>query len=184
MARQHAEAQTDELRLTAIHEAGHAVAFVRLRPALPRSSYVGGSVTVVPDDNALGRFRHPDLSVDRCWPEDEDEAAYYHALYEDDYVDERIHCSGYAALVVAGYPEVVAVQGCEADFGRVGTLDRAKQRAVALLERPENRRAVELVAAELLRWGTLDHQRVEELVRQADDENTSCLPGGHHYMMW
>ncbi len=53
---------TDELYRTAIHEAGHAVAFIRLFP-----NQYGHTVTIEPDGGSLGTFSAEDVSfVEAC----------------------------------------------------------------------------------------------------------------------
>ena len=152
----------DEERITAIHEAGHAVALVRLfsdRYALDVS------IEPEPGKGRLGTHAAEDLTV-LCSTPDEQAAASFEA--------EAIYsCAGYAAVLAAGYPEAEAIAGCESDFAEAGDLlDIGKSKAVELMQRPENQQAVKHVADELSRHRCLDGDHVAVLIYVADGDMT------------
>jgi hypothetical protein len=149
-----------EKRITAIHEAGHAVAHVRL-------GIFQDCVTITPLD--------PDLAgavtaEDGVWnPADAENQVL--ALY-----------AGYAATVVAGIPELIAMRGCDDDFGKaealiakwgIGSTEDLRHRAVLLMSQPENIKAVQLVARELLARQSLSSDLIFCLVDMADGEATA-----------
>ena len=140
-----------DLHHTAIHEAGHAVAFLLLFP-----NCYGDQVTIVPDNNGnLGLFSAEDVSVVEIDTPEEEAIDMFqrHAAY---------CCAGYAALIVRGKPEDIAVLGCEIDFEQAGTyLDEGKARAIELLSSPVNIKAVEHIANELLRVKTLGWEHIQ-----------------------
>jgi hypothetical protein len=145
---------------TAIHEAGHAVAHIRLGIQQIRA-------TIEPVDSDLeGSVLADDLISDR-----DDASAQALALY-----------AGYAATVAAGTPEDAARIGCDDDFSkaedlirswRIGTADELMRRAVDLMSKPENISAVQLVAGELLTSRTLSVELLEALVEVADGNATA-----------
>lgn len=152
----------DEKRLTAIHEAGHAV-------ANNRNGFTSSIVTIVPGEGYNGRQTREDGDV------------YDH---EDASKDCIAFAAGYAALAVSGVPKDEAVKGCGSDFDHIeehvsfwfpdSTLEQWKQKAVELLDTPENRRAIEMVAGELLRWETLYGDHADVVVEWADGEITEA----------
>lgn len=87
---------------TAIHEAGHAVAWSRLFP----SRYMIG-VSIIPDyeDGTAGLCQGEGLQGD----EDDEHLADHDAW----------SCAGYAAVLAAGYSEDEAAAGCDSDFDEV-----------------------------------------------------------------
>jgi ATP-dependent Zn protease len=88
--------------ITAIHEAGHAVAFSRLFPARNL-----GNVSIIPDhDEGFAGA----CSSEGLWGDEDEE----HLADHDTYV-----CAGYAAVLTAGYSEEEAAAGCENDFEEV-----------------------------------------------------------------
>ncbi|MDY0746576.1 hypothetical protein SNE35_18830 [Paucibacter sp. R3-3] len=146
---------TTSLDLVALHEAGHAVAHVRLQIPQLRASIIEAGDTV-------GSVRS------QCEVWSRDEAAAMAIAY----------CSGYAALVAAGLAETEASAGCDSDFRCVqdlvvawqleGGLDQIKSAAVSMMIKPENSSAVSLVARELLANRTLDDDVIDLLVDVAD----------------
>ncbi len=142
----------------AIHEAGHAVAFVRLFP-----HRVGGDVSIEPDreEMTLGRHAGEELTVPTDTPDDQADAQL---------VAEAVYCcAGYAAVLAAGNPEARAIEGCDLDFEEAGDyLEVGKTEAVELMQRPENRRAVEFVAKELLQRTRIDGQHLPVIIDFAD----------------
>lgn len=122
---------------TAIHEAGHAVAWSRLFPG----RFMGGvSIVSNDEDGTAGKIEAEGFSGD----EDDEQLADHDAW----------SCAGYAAVLVAGYSEDEAAAGCDSDFEEVhGDLSTAKTKALNLMQRPENSTAVKRIAQELMqRW--------------------------------
>jgi hypothetical protein len=88
------------------------------------------------------------------------------------------YCAGYAALVSIGVERDIALQGCSNDMEAAaeliarwplsGTLDEWQSKAVELMSRPENIRAVDFVANALLRHETLNDVYLDMLVEFAD----------------
>jgi hypothetical protein len=147
-------------RKIAIHEAGHAIAFIRNNVNL-------GFVTIVPSKNADGET----LGGGDAWNKREGQK---HLI---------IHCAGYAACISAGYTEDQAASGCGQDFvyaqieidrWRLGTLTDAKAMAVKFMRRRKNVRAVDLLAQHLLQHDRLDAHYVQVLVTVADGETTEA----------
>ncbi len=152
----------DEERITAIHEAGHAVASVRL---FPDKLVLGVSIEPEPDKGRLGTHAAEELTV-LCSTPDEQAAASFEA-------EATYSCAGYAAVLAAGYPEAEAIAGCESDFAEAGDLlDIGKSKGVEQMQRPKNLRAVKHVAEELSRLRYLDGEHVEVLIDLADGEMT------------
>ncbi len=150
----------DQETSTAIHEAGNAVAFVRLFPDL-----VCDSVSIEPEEDTLGRHFGEEMSLPFDSP-DERAESYFNNV--------AVHCcAGYAATLVAGYSEAQAIKGCENDFEEAGhRLEAGKREAVKLMQCPENRLAVERVVEELLRRRRLDGDHIEVLIDVADGKTT------------
>ena len=143
---------------TAYHEAGHAVAFHRLFP----DGRYGGTLSIVRREGLLGTH-----SAEALWDYSEDEGEA-EAIYA---------CAGYAAVLAAGYPAEVAEDGCESDFECAAhycdrPLEEIKAQALALLRKPENKRAIERLVSELLKRETLDSDWVDALIGLADGEWT------------
>lgn len=149
--------------ITAIHEAGHAVACLRLFE-WRLSEYI----TIEADNESAGH--HITEALDENEPR---EILDHDALYA---------CAGYAALVAAGYPEHLAEQGCGSDFSRAEQassqqLEVVKQQAVVMMQRSENIHAVAIIAEKLeeQRWLDGDHLRV--MLDFADGEITETEYG-------
>ncbi|MCC7193920.1 MAG: hypothetical protein IT356_00010 [Gemmatimonadaceae bacterium] len=143
---------------TAIHEAGHAVAHVR-------HGIDQAWATIVPSEGSAGNV----LADEGHWNRDDGEAQVLS------------YCAGFAALVAAGHSTQVAEIGCDDDFKKavaiiefwdLGNLDTWKARAVDLMQRPENVRAVALIADQLLARERVDADHVQVLVDVADGETT------------
>jgi len=144
------------MRHVAIHEAGHIVAYIRLRIDC-------GGASIIQNDDSLGR-----ADGEGC------------AYTQDDAVARVLAtCAGYAALVAAGYPEGSAQEGCGSDFEgateaidfwQLGSLAEWKQKAIELMARPENIKAVDLIASALVEKGRLDGDHCQVLVELADGE--------------
>ena len=89
---------------TAIHEAGHAVAFLRLF-----EGRVVDKVSIVPKDGVHGSHRAEELVI-----EGNSELTDEH---QKSFEDEAVYaCAGYAALIVAGRSEDKASAGYWQDF--------------------------------------------------------------------
>lgn len=153
---------SEDSRHTAIHEAGHAVAFYRLFSG----GRIGGQLTIVPVGNNLGSHQAEEVSFP--WTEqitlEQQEQFHREAVYA---------CASYAALVAAGYSEDEAEQGCQSDFEKAvrcsgEPLDAVRREAVALMSRAENVRAVARIADELMRRKRLDEDEVTILLEVAD----------------
>jgi hypothetical protein len=143
------------LRHIAIHIAGLAVANVRLG----LGTY---EVRINTRDGALGQTADKHLVVG-----DADRAATATIAF----------CSGYAALIAAGYRELAAVFVAWDNLDRArnvaeywhipGDIDDWKLRALELMQRPENVAAVALVARHLMERRQLDGDAVARLVERA-----------------
>lgn len=145
---------TDELRASAYHEAGHAVAFRRFWPG----ERPGTGLTIDPADDDHCSHARGDISLEGPPEELEKQASYA--------------CAGYAAVRAVGYSEMEAVAGCRTDFwlaGRATTraLEVVKREAVEMMRRPENLHAVARIATELLRQRRIDARRLDALVESS-----------------
>lgn len=140
--------------ITAIHEAGHAVAFSRLFPSRQLSK-----VSIIPDhDEGFAGA----CSSEGLWGNEDVEHLANHDVYG---------CSGYAAVFAAGNSEEEAAAGCESDFEEVfGDLNAAKARALDLMRQPSNLKAVKRVADELVLRKALHPDHVDLLIGVADGE--------------
>ena len=147
------------IKFTAIHEAGHAVAHIRFNI----EQY---EATIVPSEGNRGSVTAE--GENHVWsPEDAQNMVL-------------AFCAGYAALVAAGWSRKTATRGARNDFDRAeglieqweldGALEDWLQKAVALMREPNNRRAVDLIAKELLERKTVPWLDLEDLVRVADGE--------------
>lgn len=143
---------------TAYHEAGHAVAHVRL-------GILAGNVTIVATPSTLGSATGEGAD----------------SVCSQDGAKDQIlaFCSGYASLVAAGYSDEEARMGCNDDFEQaadlisfwgLGTLEDWLPQAVAFMRLEENIKAVGLVAEHLTRHETLEGEYIENLVMFADGE--------------
>ena len=151
---------------TAIHEAGHAVACLRLWGTARDT----GNITIERTDTTLGHHAAEEIT----FPANEPETAEQRQEFEKEAI---YACAGYAALIAAGYDEATAVLGCDPDFDIADhvteePLAEIKQEAVALMQRPKNIKAVSRVAEELLERTTLDPSDVEVLIEIADGNAT------------
>lgn len=157
-----------ELRKTALHEAGHCVAFIRLFP-----NRYGVSVTIVPNEglDLLGLFLAE--SVDFPIGDSEPEMTAFHAELE---LQALCCCAGYAAMIAAGFSQQEAEEGCEIDFYNAKKFSRrpetSKKNAVDLMRQEKNIRAVGRIADELLIRKTIDYDVTEVLVDLIDGETT------------
>lgn len=151
--------QTDkQFKKTAYHEAGHHVAHYRLSPDRYR-----GNASIVPDHQkgTAGHVQHEEE-----WsPDPENLQAMVMVL-----------CAGYAACATAGMDD--AREGCNDDFEKaekiitgwnLDPLEEYLKKAVDLMRRPKNRRAVHRLANELLEHGIVDGQYVEAIIYVADE---------------
>ena len=147
---------------TAIHEAGHAVAHVRL--GLDHE----GAHIVADGNGLLGAATG------------EGQAHVWNTAGAERVV--LAFCAGYAALVASGGDHGQAVDGTGDDFeqaqelidfwGLAGDLAVWQRRAVELMRKPENLAAVALVARHLQERKRLDGELVDVLVSVADGETT------------
>ena len=141
---------------TAIHEAGHFVAFCRL---FGEGRY-GGVLTIEPTEDKVGS--HAAESAEQR------EAFENEALYA---------CAGYAAVLAAGYAEDAAKLGCDSDFETAARysnqpIETVMRGAAEMMRRPENVKAVGRIADELLLRKKLDPQVVDVLIDVADGKTT------------
>jgi hypothetical protein len=143
---------------TAIHEAGHVVAFIR-------HDLEHGDATILQDHDSAG-------SVLTHGKADNPADAQAKAIS---------FCAGYASSVVSGVTEDQAVAGCGhdfelaaeiVDFWQLGSLSDWKVKAVEFMRRAENVRAVDLIAKHLLQHGTLDADYMRVLLTVSDGETT------------
>jgi ATP-dependent Zn protease len=146
-----------DLKHTAIHEAGHAVAHQRL-------NILQDKCTIVASDTRAGAVTAE--GTEHVWSMEEahDQVVAY--------------CAGYAALVAAGVDEGTARLGADDDFdqathliefwGLEGDLDTWCRKAKEFMGQPENLAAVQRVADELLRVETLDFDDIAILVDITD----------------
>ena len=150
---------------TAIHEAGHAVAHVRLE-----IDHDGASIAPDPEKGRLGyALGHGQEGV---WDERSAENMVL------------AFCAGYAALIAVGCADNVARCGANDDFeqaqelmvfwGLAGSLDTWQEKVVELMRQPENVAAVALVAKHLLQRKRLDGGVVDVLVEVADGHATEA----------
>ena len=167
-----AEEEVDELTLTAIHEAGHAVCRVIEGLSLLK-------VTIRPTSTALGKCIIGPLPFQFTSPEK---------------LRARIR-SGLAGYIAESifYPRQVDPEGAQDDFDTVdGLLQRLFPKGAGvnefsaiydetetLLRTEPNLSAIRLVAAELLKHTTISGKRVRALVSQvhADQATEAARPG-------
>jgi hypothetical protein len=145
----------------AIHEAGHSVAHCRLDLGM-------GFGIIKPTEEKLGSLSGE--GVDH--------------VYDSGGAEKMVlaYCAGYAAMKAAGKSEDEACRGCEDDFENAeqlisvwslsGNLDDWKNRAVELMRKPENLRAVEVIAEKLIEFETIDSDHLMVLVEVADGVST------------
>jgi len=150
---------------TAIHEAGHAVAFYRL---FGDSWRIGHTVSIKPEDGTAGHHAAEDLSFDG----DDELTPDQRQMFENEAI---YACAGYAAVVAAGYPEDEAENGCWSDFESAEKcsdkpLDEIKREAVLLMQ--NNTQAVNRIVEELLKRKSLEFDEVEILIDVADGSAT------------
>lgn len=158
-----------KLRRTALHEAGHCVAFIRLLP-----DRVGSIVTIEPDkdEGTLGHHAAEDFSSPPA--KSKEELAVQNAETE---LDAVCYCAGFAAVRVAGFNRKEAEYGCGGDFECAESFSRQplealKEKAIELMQRVENIRAVRRLTDELLIQKTIGPDMIEDLVALADGEIT------------
>jgi hypothetical protein len=149
-----------DLRWVAVHEAGHAVARLRLFPEEWLED-----VSIEQEEDSLGRLT---LSVDTTVAPD----ALSDEEGEDVFLRDAIcACAGYAACIVAGYSEEQALTGCEADFERAGhRTELACEHALELMGRAANVQAVQLIAEKLLKHMTIAFDHLGVLLAFSDGE--------------
>lgn len=155
---------SDAKRKTAIHEAGHAVAHVRL--ALEHAG-----AHIIPDGVRL---------LGAAIGEGQEH------VYDKSKAERVVvaFCAGYAALVAAGYVDEMARTGADDDFdqacqliefwGLTGDIAAWQAQAVQLMRQPENMAAVDLVSKHLLQRERLDGDFVGVLVELADGDATDA----------
>lgn len=150
----------EELRRTAIHEAGHFVAGERLGVIQEFAS-----IEPEPLKGRLGRV--------------EGEGAHWSTKEGQDQV--TIFCAGYAAVVASGVDPGIAALGCWSDFEKaediinlwwLSSLEEQKAIATAMMLEPKNRKAVDAVADELIATGSVGGQLLEVILSHADGECT------------
>jgi hypothetical protein len=167
--------KTSDRKQTAYHEAGHAVAHIRLdiyqekatikrNPGILDSVEAEGKNHVWKDENA------------KKW------ALCYCAGIEDAEKRAICYCAGYAAFIVLGYSDEDAILDADDDMENAyeliqfwllpGALDEWKQKSIALLSSPENIRAVEAIAKALLKYETLEWEYMEQLIELTDGNIT------------
>ena len=144
-AKDHVKKPADlELRLTAIHEAGHGVAHIRFKI----DQHIA---TIKPNNNIAGSV-----------------SANADARTEAEAIDQVMsYCWGYAACVAAGFAEDQAKGGCDLDFDTaqrlikiwsLAELSHWQSEAVELMRRSENLRPVDLIGQYLIQHGTIDDE--------------------------
>lgn len=148
---------------TAIHEAGHAVAHVRLRPHRGL-----GYATIVPN--------HENGTAGNSIHEDE-----WDCNAESMQGEVTVLCAGYGACVAAGMDETLAREGCDSDFEKaeqiirgwsLSPLSEQLKLAIEMMQRPENRKAVQRLADELMKRQTVDGDEVGVIVEVSDGATT------------
>lgn len=158
----------------AIHEAGHAVAAVRLE-----IDY--GRATIVPDEDAgyLGQ-----VSCDEsCFNLEHDDGIGCVGVENSELVENQIILSlaGYAALIAAGFTEEESMNGTAKDISDAEALlekmpslplEHWKAKAVSLMSHTENINAVQRVANQLLKDHYLARDMIDVLVEVADGIST------------
>ncbi|PWB40709.1 MAG: hypothetical protein C3F19_09455 [Rhodocyclales bacterium] len=141
---------------TAIHEAGHALARVRF------NLYIGNT-TIVQDGNILGAS-----SGEESW-----------GTRKCGEIEVLVFCAGYAAVVASGIATTKAIEGCWQDFDEavriieywgLDPLAAWQQRAVKMMQQPENIRAVELIASKLTEHQMIGPDYLACLVALSDGE--------------
>ena len=152
---------------TAIHEAGHAIAFYRLFGDAAR---YGHTLTIEPHEDLLGSHRAEELVFHGVG----ELTAEQRLAFENEAI---YSCAGYAAVLAAGYSDEAALAECGSDFDKAGRacdvpLDVSKEKAVELMALPENTAAVARVAGELLKQRTLERDEWVILIKVADGEAT------------
>lgn len=162
---------------TAIHEAGHIVAIIRL-------GHVPGDVSIQPDyDLGLnGRAEFEGISD------------YDAQLARDEVI---ISCAGYAALKVKEYSENDCRLGAERDFEEaeeliagfeLEALDFWLEETVQMISSPENIAAIDRIAKYLLNNSFLRGEHAQVLVDVADGKASedelahyeACVHENHH----
>ncbi len=156
-----------DLKQTAIHEAGHAIAFYRL---FGDAAQYGHTLTIEPHEDLLGSHQAEEMVFHGVG----ELTAEQRLAFENEAI---YSCAGYAAVLAAGYSDEAALAGCESDFDKAERacdvrLDVSKEKAVELMTLPENASAVARVAGELLSQSTLEWDEVEILINIADGEAT------------
>lgn len=146
-------------RTTAIHEAGHAVSQLRM-------GFGQGEVSIIPNEEEARWGRAVGEGPQHCWNEEQARGMLIGL------------CAGYGAVKANGYTDEDAESGCCDDFEKAeemarfwfpgSKLEQWKQEAVEFISRPDNLRAVVLVAAELERRGVLEGEHAEILIELAD----------------
>jgi hypothetical protein len=142
-----------DLHTTAIHEAGHAVAAVRL-------DIEYGRATIVPDVEA-GNLGLVSCDENYFVLEHQDDMGCVSTVSHELVENQLILClAGYAARIAAGHSEEDSMDGTGKDISdavellaKVPSLplDHWKEKVVALMQRPENVNAVQRVACQLLK---------------------------------
>ena len=146
-----------DLKSTAIHEAGHAVATERFM--------LGQWETSIVPNHEFGTAGH---CTGEDNPQDED-------LSKENV---KVYLAGYAALVVAGYSEEESCRGAGDDFEKAideirfisgGDLDYWKQQTVAFMSEPANAHAVTALSEALIDNLTLCGDEVFIVIDAADE---------------
>ena len=153
--------EESNIKHTAIYEAGHAVANVRIDD-------LKDQITIDPGEGLLGGL----IAEGKNHVRNAKDAAKQVYSY----------CAGYAALMALGYSAEVPCLGAGDDFENAsdllemwdlpGTLDEWLNRSAEFMSEPKNIRAVEFVANALMEYKTLDGDYVEMLVEWADGNMT------------
>lgn len=143
-------------RTTAIHEAGHALAHIRL-------GICQGSATIVASGVQLGLVSAEDSNWNK-------EAAAEQVI---------ALCAGYGALRVCGHDDQAARLGADCDFDKakhliefwgLGDLEEWLQKTVEFLGTTENLKALEALSSALLEHQTLGASYMSLLVDYSDGE--------------
>lgn len=145
-----------EMTKTAIHEAGHALAHIRL-------GILQDKITIVPNGETLGSVSAEDQACNKEQASDQIIAL----------------CAGYGALRVMGHDDEISRLGAGDDFEKadyligfweLGNLEEWLQRSVDFLAESKNREAIEMIATELQEHQTLGAGYTDVLVDYSDGE--------------
>ena len=148
----------EEIYKAAIHEAGHAVASIRLF-----EGKFPGKISLKLENDFLESHASEKLFF-YSGMEEKDSELKKKAIYA---------CAGYAAMILMGHDQDEGVKGCTQDFEMAVNLtwtpiDELKKESVSFMNKPENIIAFRLIADELMQKRRLDYDVISTLVAAAD----------------